>query len=83
MKKNIIIGVSVLISITFFIYAKIKANEAEQNALEAVVQTELALTEESRANELGERAQRFATEAREAEAEVLKLMELLEACKNK
>lgn len=63
----IVLSIAVLISLTFVIYAYIKSNEAERNADEAQIQTELAKAETERAEQLSDLAQQRAAEAIQAE----------------
>lgn len=86
-QKNIIIGIvlslSALISCTFVIYGNIKATEAEENAIEAQTQANLALQERDRADKMQIAAQESAAEARKAMAEATVALERLRDCQSK
>lgn len=82
MKTKIVTVVSIIISIVFLVYAKIKANEAERNMDQAAEYARTAEEEVQRAEELNIAAQQSATRAREAQASAQMSIELLELCKN-
>lgn len=74
----VVLAAAALVSLTFVIYANIKANEAEEASIEATRQAEIAKEQEEKANELAIRAQKSATEALEAQTEALKNLEAAE-----
>lgn len=65
----IVLAIAVLVSLTFVIYAFVKASEAEKARIEAEKQEQLAKSETERANMLSNQAQKSASEALEALAD--------------
>lgn len=81
--KTLVLIAAVVISLASVVFAQIKANEAERNAFLVVKQRALANQGVARAETLHELAQKSASDARAAEAEALKILDLLNECQNK
>ena len=81
MKKNIIITVLALSTVFFVILSRIKANEAEKQAVLAELNLELALKHEEAAARQEDFAVKAAVKAKELMRKNEELALLLKACK--
>lgn len=83
MKKNIVIALLILISASFAVFAKIKADEAEKAYLRLSETMQQAQQQSEAAAQFQERAFNAAAEAVRQEREAERLMAELKECQSK
>ncbi len=83
MKKNIVIVILILVSLTFMVYAQIKDNDAEKAALEAQQNLIEAEAQAQRADIEVEKAMEAAAEVRRQQYEAERIKAELLECQSK